>query len=75
MIGGLKGRAGPTSGSDAILELGIAVSRTGVMAEATQAGTTAIVGCAHKAAHSPWEQQRSQFASCGMPPQGTSTGA
>ena len=45
------------------------------MADATPLGTTAIVGCAHKAAHSPFEQQRSQFTPCGMLPQGTSTGA
>jgi hypothetical protein len=74
MIGGLNGLAGPTSESDASLGAGVGVSRPSAMAGATPAGTTAIVGCAHKAAHSPWEQQRSQFAPCGMPLQGTSTG-
>ena len=74
-IGGLNGRAGLPSGSDAILRSGIAAFRTGAMASATLLGTTAMVGCAHKAEHSPLEQQRSQFAPCRMLLQGTSTGA
>jgi len=74
-IGGLNGCAGSASGSDAILGYGIAVPRTVAMAGASLPGTTAIVGCAHKAAHSPLEQQSSQFAPCGMLLQGTRTGA
>ena len=38
------------------------------------AGTAAMLGCVHKAAHCPWEQQESQRARPGMLLQGTSTG-
>jgi len=75
MIGGLNGCAGPAPGNDAVLGPRITVFWTGAMASAIGVVTTATLGCAHKAAHPPWEQQRSQFGPCGMLLHGTSTGA
>ena len=73
-IGGLNGCPGPTSRNDAILG-SIAVAGTRAMASATGVGTTAVMEGAHKVAHCPWEQQKSQLDPFRMLPQGTSTGA
>jgi len=44
------------------------------IASATGVGTTADMEGAHKAAHCPWEQQKSQVVPIRMLLQGTSTG-
>jgi hypothetical protein len=51
------------------------VAGTRVMANATVLGTTAVMEGVHKAAHCPWEQQKSQLVPFRMLLQGTSTGA
>jgi hypothetical protein len=73
-IGGLNGGAGSTRRNDAILGSGIVVFLTRRLAGASGIATIAVKEFAHKAAHCPWEQQKSQLLPSGMLLHGTSTG-